>query len=517
MDNTSKTPVTGSYKTKPAGTYAPLTNKDETVEVTLKLRRKNEIRSLVASGRQLSHQEFENQVGADAGDLSVVEKFAKENRLHVEKANLAARSVQLSGSIGDLEKAFNVTLGAYSIDGLTVRGREGEVFVPAYLAGIVTGVFGLDNRPAAYPMFQRQKDQVQQAAKASNPGFTANQLSAIYRFPAGVTGTGQTIGIIELGGGYKKTDLTKYFKQLGIPAPKVTDVLVDKAKNAPTNPNGADGEVMLDIEIAGAVAPGAHIVVYFAPNTDQGFLDAISTAVHDTVNKPTVISISWGQAESSWTSQSLTAFDEAFQSAAVLGVTVCVAAGDTGSNDGVSDGLVHVDFPASSPHALACGGTTLTVSGQSIVSETVWHDSTTSATGGGVSEVFPLPDYQQTTKIPVSVSTQFKGRGLPDVAANADPNTGYSVLVDGQQLVFGGTSAVAPLMAGLVALLNQQGNKSVGFINPVLYANPGLCRDITSGDNKTTTGGLGYTAGPGWDACSGWGVLSSLTVPPAVA
>src|SRR5208282_3178381 len=138
-----------------------------------------------------------------------------------------------------------------------------------------------------------------------------------------------------------------YFKSLNIKEPQVISVSVDGGKNSPGDPNGPDGEVMLDIEVAGAIAPGAKIVVYFAPNTDQGFLDAITTAVHGSANQPSVISISWGQAESQWTSQALTNFDDAFQAAAAIGVTVCVASGDNGSSDGVNDGSNHVDFPAS--------------------------------------------------------------------------------------------------------------------------------------------------------------------------
>ncbi len=257
---------------------------------------------------------------------------------------------------------------------------------------------------------------------------------------------------------------------------------------------------MLDIEVAGAVAPGATIAVYFAPNTDQGFLDAITKAIHDTVNKPSVVSISWGSAEVNWTQQALDNFNEAFKTAASLGVTICIAAGDSGSRDGETDGKVHVDFPASSPYALACGGTKLEVSNNTITAETVWNESNDSASGGGVSSYFPLPDYQANAGVPLEVDTQFKGRGVPDVAADADPDTGYKVLVDGQQMVIGGTSAVAPLMAGLIALLNEQNKTPSGFIHPTIYANPGLCRDITSGDNKTTSAGTGYTAGPGWDA-----------------
>jgi kumamolisin len=371
----------------------------------------------------------------------------------------------------------------------------------------------LDNSPKAKAHFKVANGEGPHGsivAHAAGTSFNPNQIAKIYGFPTGVTGKNQCIGIIELGGGFRTADIATYFQTLGITAPSVKAVSVDGAQNKPTTANGADGEVMLDIEVAGAVAPDAKIVVYFAPNTDKGFLDAITTAVHDSTNKPSVISISWGQAEKNWTAQSLNSFNQAFQAASVLGVTITVAAGDSGSDDSVGDGKVHADFPASSPYVLACGGTKLAVSGTKITSETVWHESNDSATGGGVSEVFPLPSYQKNAKVPVSASTKFAGRGLPDVAGDADPESGYNVRVDGQNMVIGGTSAVAPLMAGFIALVNEQKGTPVGFINPKIYADQSGCRDITSGDNITTSTKLGYKAGKGWDACTGWGVLSKL-------
>ena len=195
-------------------------------------------------------------------------------------------------------------------------------------------------------------------------------------------------------------------------------------------PNSADGEVLLDIEVVGAVAPGAKIAVYFAPNTSQGFQDALTTAIHDATNKPSVISISWGGAESTWTAQAMTAFDSAAQDAAALGVTICAASGDNGSSDGVSDGANHVDFPASSPHILACGGTSLESANGKITSETVWNDGAQGgAGGGGFSNQFPLPAWQASANIKPPAGG---GRGVPDVSGDADPETGYNVLVDGK-------------------------------------------------------------------------------------
>ncbi len=462
----------------------------------------------------MTHEQYEQQHGASADDAKLVQAFLKEHHLQLVEFSSARRSMMVKGSIANMEAAFNVNLAGKSNDGGgDFRAKwPGEIYhIPesSYERNYKL-VFSPDLDKLTKPCC-RVRPMFKAAAAAPSNSFTPDQLSKIYGFPSGVDGSGQTIGIIELGGGFRKTDITNYFKSLKIKVPSVKAVLVDKAKNSPSTADGADGEVMLDIEVAGGVAPGAQIAVYFTPNTDKGFLDAITTSVHDTVNKPSVISISWGSAEVNWTSQALTNMNEAFKTAAALGVTITVAAGDSGSSDSVNDGKVHVDFPASSPYVLACGGTRLEVAANGELTETVWHDSNTSATGGGVSDVFPLPDYQSAANVPLAIISQFKGRGVPDVAADADPDTGYNVLVDGQQLVIGGTSAVAPLMAGFIALVNQQSGKPAGYINPVIYANPGLCRDIVSGDNITTTTNLGYQAGPGWDACSGLGVLSKLT------
>jgi len=325
----------------------------------------------------------------------------------------------------------------------------------------------------------------------------------MYDFPTGADGKGQCIALIELGGGFRKSDLKAYFSDLGISAPKVTAISVDRARNHPGVQD--DDEVMLDIEVAGAVAQGAKIAVYFAPNTDRGFLDAITKAIHDSRRKPSVISISWGAPEtgpgdSSWTPQAMRAFDQAFQDAAAVGVTVFCASGDKGSSDGVADGLAHCDFPASSPFVAACGGTRLVGSNGKIGQEAVWNDSQ-GATGGGISEIFDLPSYQANANVPKSTNPGgVKGRGVPDVAGNASPATGYQVRVDGADSVMGGTSAVAPLWAGLIARINQKLGNRVGFINPLLYGLPGKAfRDITHGDNGA------YGARHGWDPCTGLG------------
>ncbi|MGH8324051.1 MAG: S53 family peptidase, partial [Steroidobacteraceae bacterium] len=394
------------------------------------------VRRVVKGDRSCGHlarEEFARQFGAEPADIAAVKSFAATQGLTVIQEHAARRTVVLAGTVAQLEPAFGVKLQRVEHPSGGYRGRQGSIHLPAELNGIVEAVLGLDNRPQAHTHFRirgpKGADKDAAKRKAAAPvAFTPIQLAALYGYPQS-TGQGECVGIIELGGGFTRADLQTYFAGLNVAAPTVTAVGVDGGKNAPTrDASGPDGEVMLDIEVIGAIAPQANIAVYFAPNTDAGFLDAVTTVIHDTTNKPSIISISWGSAESTWTEQSMTAMDDAFQAAAALGVTMCVACGDSGSGDGVTDGADHVDFPASSPYALACGGTSLTASKTSIVKEVVWNDGKEGgAGGGGVSSFFPVPTWQsgaQTTGAN-GVATPLGKRGVPDVAGDADPDTGY--------------------------------------------------------------------------------------------
>ncbi len=507
--NSGNIELRGSHKSAFRGEKIKGINKGEPVSVSIYLKPRTPLPNLTEVDqhkkfKKLSPGQFKSAHGAFSSDIENVIKYAHRTGLSVSRIGVAQRTIELRGTIAQHERAFGVELENYaSMDGKIFRVRSGSITIPKDLENIVQGVFGLDNRPVATPKFQQFKPSLSRDLTSS---YYPNQLAEIYDFPSSSSGKKQCIGIIELGGGYRTQDISNYFSSLGLKAPGVVAVSVDGGINDPSSPDSADGEVMLDIEVAGAVAPDALLAVYFAPNTDKGFLDAINAAIHDSKNKPDVLSISWGGPESDWTSQSLQAFNSAFQAAAALGITVCAAAGDQGSSDGVSDGLAHVDFPSSSPYVLACGGTRLITVGNTIETETVWHENADSATGGGVSSVFGLPSYQEKANVPLSVSSNSKGRGVPDIAADADPATGYKVLVDGNQLVIGGTSAVAPLVAGLIARINESIGKNAGFIHHELYSNASACRDIVNGDNTTTTTNKGYVAGKGWDACTGWGV-----------
>jgi kumamolisin len=518
----------------------------EKLEVTILLRRGNadKLREKVGklangedAGGVLSRAEFEQQYSASDEDIAAIRKFAAANGLAVARTDAGRRSVWLSGTVAQFNAAFGVDLQKFDHPGGSYRGRVGSIHLPADICDRVEAVLGLDNRPAATTHFRLRsapkngaainlgaKDAGPKKAASKNAApksaasktggrkssaasaptsYTPLQIASFYDFPDG-TGQGQCVGIIELGGGERPVDLKTYFAQLGVnPAPNVITVPVDGAKNKPTgNPNGPDGEVMLDIEVVGAIAPQARIAVYFAPNTDAGFLDAITTALHDSANNPSVLSISWGGPESTWTPQAMNAFDSAFQAAAAMGVTVCVASGDNGATDGVSDGQDHVDFPASSPHVLACGGSSLQASGNEIASETVWNDGPQGgAGGGGVSGFFALPPWQNGLQVTRTSggSSALTMRGVPDVCGDADPETGYVVRIHGSNTVIGGTSAVAPLWAGLIARINAAKGSPAGFINPTLYQNPAAFHPITEGNNGD------FAASEGWNACAGLG------------
>ncbi len=511
----------------PGAVYVRAIDPAQRIELTLVVRRRAALDASVVEAGTLSPTELAQRYGADPDDIHAVR--AALPALQILDIDVASRRVRVAGTAAQLADAFGVELDVVNSPSpgsearVEHRQRLGSLSIPDSLAGIVVAVLGLDDRPQARTHLRVAP--AQGLAHAAKPtSYTPAQLATVYSMPQGTDGAAQSLAIIELGGGFRESDLTTYFSGLAIPTPSVRAVGVDGAKNGGgKDPNGADGEVLLDIEVAGAIAPAARLVVYFAPNTDAGFLDAISTATHASPT-PTAISISWGQSEDSWTAQARTAMDDAFADAAALGVTVTVAAGDNGSSDGAnaahdsSDGgnaaggssgavnvassaKVHVDFPASSPHVLACGGTSLRANPATgaVTSETVWNDgSAGGATGGGVSDTFALPSWQARAHVPARVGGG-TGRGVPDVSADADPQTGYQVYVDGQSTVFGGTSAVAPLWAALICRLAQSLGP-LGLIQPKLYSATAGLRDITTGDNGA------YKAGPGWDPCTGLGV-----------
>ncbi len=476
-----------SFRSAPRGTRVSDVDPSQSVLLTFVCKPGAPLEPHKAAAGGMSRENYRRHHATHAAVMDQVRAFAESHGLTVESADAGTHLVKARGTYAQAIAALQPDeIGVYDMDGGRFVSRSGHIHLPEALGPHVVAVMGLDQRPVAKPHFRVR-------AAAAGVSYAPTAVAQRYQFPTGQDGTGETIGIIELGGGYSDADVAAYFSSAGVNRTgTLTAVPVDGSDNAGENdPNGADGEVQLDIEVAGSVAPGANITVYFGPNQGSGFTDAISAAVNDSTNSPSVISISWGGPEDSYAQQDMDAMEQVLQQAATLGITVCAASGDSGSSDGETDGGNHVDFPASSPYVLGCGGTHLPKTG----AETAWNNGAGGgATGGGYSTKFAQPSWQSGV---AGVSGTM--RGVPDVAGDADPATGYSISVDGQTAVIGGTSAVAPLWAGLVALINQALGRKAGFINPTLYANPAAFTDIISGNNGA------FQAGSGWDPVTGLG------------
>jgi kumamolisin len=500
--------------------------------------------SLPRDRKYLSDEEFNSTFGADPADLAKIAAWARAGKLKVLDSSVPMRRVLVQGSIRDISKALGVALNDYEHPQTgRFRGRVGQIHVPADLSGVVQGVFGLDTRNVGRPRIRRgnfrpvdieglglaskKKGGATAIPPSPFPGaFFPPVVAELYDYPGQLTGSGQNVAIFAFNGagpnphgGYKLSALQNYFeKVLGGNTPTITNVVVQGPGNDPgpdtnasSNQGDSTGEVMLDMCVVGSVAPGANIFMYFTEFTSQGWVDALNEAITDN-NQISVISISYGNPEDdpqgAWTSMGVQNVNVAVQAAAAKGISICCASGDDGSNDG-DPPLAHVDFPASSPYILGVGGTTLVASSSApptIQSEVVWNELLHSegATGGGVSDVFTKPAYQNSVSVPPSANPPHNiGRGVPDVAAVADPVTGVVVIhIDGKHLEqIGGTSASTPLWASLIACLNQGLSARCGFLNPLLYGkfSSGVLRDITVGNNGA------YAAGPGWDACTGLG------------
>jgi len=523
MNNKTRVVLKGSARqVRPGAKVLGSTGPDEWIEVTLKLRRKKPLPDLSGRPTRISRAELEANYGAAPADVEKVRTVLTGLGMTIIQEDPASASMKAGGAADVVEDIFGIKLLHYSHDGENYRGRRGNLHIPAELDGIITGVFGLDTRRMVKrrPLRKRHKslDLARRKAAARSWFFPA-ELASIYNFPDG-DGSGQTVGILEFGGGYFEDDLATFSENANIQMPTVRTVSVN---NTPTDQkDGAEGEVMLDVEVVGGVCPKATIVVYFSTFDENGWVSALDTAVHDAENPLSVISVSWGYAEDAqgaWSDGAIDAINDTLKAAALLGVTVCVAAGDDGSDDQVGDGYAHVDFPSSSPYVLAVGGTTLRKSKSGKLTEVAWKDGdglrqdNGGSTGGGVSVHFPRPGWQ-TVSIQSVNPGAIDGRVIPDVAADASANTGYWMVADGQGGASGGTSASAPLWAALIARINASlgADKQVGYLTPMLYQgnNNGArlgaasCKDITSGNNDTSSVG-GYSAGTGYDAVTGWG------------
>jgi kumamolisin len=517
-------------------TVAGRPDRDAPIQVTVVVRRRSPAPDLhvdEAFAARLPHhrshassEAFAAAHGAHPDDLDRVERFARTCGLNVRQSLPAQRSAVLAGPCGAFAEAFAVEMVHYDHPRGRHRGITGLIHAPEELADVIEAVFGLDDRPCAWRHLATPG-----AAEVFAPPFRAKDLAELYRFPQHANGAGQCIGVIELGGGYHRSDLERFFSLSEIPPPDIIDVSVDDAVDSPAERAAvaalmafAKGEgshvalppadlesavctieTTMDIELAAAFAPGARIVVYFAPNNEQGIFRALATALADQQHRPSVLSLSWGEPEPSLSAMYARTINDVLREAASLGVTVCVSSGDYGAPNRSPDYKPSVNFPASSPYALGCGGTTLEISGKAIAQETVWNSVINrrwGASGGGVSRLYERPPWQRDFAVP-HPPTEQGGRGVPDVAGPADPRTGCRIVVGGVEGVSAGTSAVAPIWAALAARLNHALGARAGYLNSLLYRlarqEQGLFRAVTQGDNR------GYAAGPGWNACTGLG------------
>ena len=482
------------------------------------------------AGKRLSRADFADMHGADPKDLAAVEAFARSNGLEVVESHRARRSVVVRGTAAAVRKAFAVELNDYDSPRGQYRSHIGSVNLPSALSETVEAVIGLDNRrvPAHHYSTARRKNP--QDPPNTKP-VTPQQVAQLYSFPAG-DGTGQTIGIYEMEtqegpAGYTMQDLSDTMQAFGgglkVPAP--IDVSVDGV----TNSGQSDGETGLDITVASAVAQGAQIAVYFTGGDTQSIIHALQRMIHPNAGdpEPSVLSISYGwgpddESADSFSAQEYEQIDQLFQDAANLSITVLVSSGDSGALI-ESKTQAQTSFPASEPWVIACGGTTIGNINGGNFDEYVWNDTGAAGpggTGGGVSARYPVPNYQTNAGVPMRNGTGKPGRGVPDIAGNASENSGYMQFINGQSSPVGGTSAVAPLYAGLIAVINANLGTPVGFVNPVLYSTGnGTFRDISTppGPANNSFGQVtGYPANSGWDACTGLGSVKGTALQNAL-
>ena len=455
-------------------------------------------RQPLAERRHMDLRAFVAVYGADPKDLEAVAAFARDSGLEVVQSSVSRRSVALEGTVAAMAAAFGTKFSRYASPQGEYRGRSGLVHLPRELAPVVEAVLGLDDRPQAHPQIRARSAGERETGTARS--FTPPEVARLYNFPSRLDGQGQRIAIIELGGGYRRAELRAYFADLGLELPKITAVSVDGVRNRPGVHAHADSEVMLDVEVIGAIVPGAELLVYFAPLTDRGFVDAVTTAVFDE-RRPSVISISWGDAEFNWSEQARTALDQAFQAAAVLGITVCCVSGDNGWTDGIGTKRAHVDYPASSPYVLACGGTRLEVTDGKL-DETVWNNATATRPAVGVSQYYPVPSWQAKGRVPSSRNPgRRRGRGVPDVAGNADPNRLSDPARRRELKALGGTSAVGAAVGGADRAREPASRQERRLPEPAALR-VGRAGRVQRGAQGTNGG---YRARLGWDACTGHG------------
>jgi subtilase family serine protease len=534
VNSTLAQPVTSNAKVKlhgneaVAATHGTLKNHKNgsdkvTLTLSLNLRNQSQLDTFIAGlynpsspnyKQFLTPEQFTAQFGPTASDVQKVTDFANANGLKVESVSSNNTLVSVSGTASQIENTFGTTLNNYTnAKGQTYFANATQPSVPAEISGVINAVSGLDNeakfhtnaKPQAPFVAGKPNNVSPKVGSGPTGGYTPTELRGAYDAAAlnssGITGSGQNVALVEFDG-YVQTNITTYYNQYGLSSPTPTKVLVDSYNGAAGQ---GQGEVELDIEVINAMAPAAHVYVYEAPNSDQGELDMYQKIANDNTSK--AVSISWGECETSANSATMSSLHNILSQMATQGQSVYAAAGDSGAYDCGTTALA-VDNPANDPYVTGVGGTNLTLSGSSYGSEKVWANSSNkSGGGGGLSTVYAKPSWQTGTGTTNSYSNG--KRQVPDVSADADPATGYSIYSAGSWVVYGGTSCAAPLWAGITALNNQyaanNGKGNLGQANPTLYSMFNTSQtyapyhDITSGTN------LYYPATAGYDQATGIG------------
>lgn len=422
-----------STHTLPAGSIVQRkTSPNQWIEVTLGVARKQKLPTLAnlenkkpRDRKYMTRDELEKTYGASDSAVDQITAYAQKHNLQVTRSEPGAARMRLAGTVEDISNAFGVTLFDYHQDKLgDFHGHTGPVSIPAELKDAVTGVFGFNNHRhlRRHPATAEVAVLTPMAAAPRRPWFEPPELATLYNFP-NATGKGQCIGLLEFGGGVEADSVTAYFEKLGIAKPNVLTIPVNSVSVDPASDPESTGEVMLDIDVAGALAPDATIAVYFSTFDEKGLIDAISAVIADKTNDPSVVSISWGWDENQpfqnsilWTPAAIDHISESFLAAAQLGITVCVSAGDDGSEAQMQDARAHVNYPATDPSVLAVGGTTLhkkSGSKPAIASEVVWNDGPGNGTGGGISDYIAIPPWQKGI-VQASINpSHFQGRAFP--------------------------------------------------------------------------------------------------------
>jgi subtilase family serine protease len=459
--------------------------------------------------KYLTHDELEEISGADPADVEVIETYFKKYGIRIKNKNLLTRTLTLTSDIHSIEKAFHSEVAIFEgVDRHSYLSNITDHLLPSDINNIVNKVktfshpvkieFRLPTRPIKDSLkttaFRSPLSHTTADTAAIQQGYSAIELATAYKFPEGATGTGQVIGIIELGGKLNPSDFQQYFSQMNLKAPEIIEVGTPPVITGQTEILD-NAEVTLDLEVIGAIAPNTKLIVYYG-NT---IAEAMKEVIGDTINKPSVVSISWAGSEYDYSPKDIEEMNLLFYQASLLGITIVAASADHGALN--NKGFPNVSLPSSSPLILGCGGTIVSLSNDEITSQVVWNELNGQVgSGGGYSSLYPLPSYQYQAiyRYPFQKSNM---RGVPDIAADASMINGYQVVFNGKNTVIGGTSASTPFVAVLIALLNEKLGYRLGFVNSLLYGLAGTSafNQIVAGNNQV------YTAAPFWNPCTGLG------------